>query len=206
MKCTQCATENPDNARFCGICGKPFADSAASDAEFNTSIPDAVTDGAEERPSEENTTDDVSARSYAVSSLYETPPEALPNENSSVDRGEQRTSIPSAPAPLPRTPNDSVPSDSGFGAVFAPVGNAAPPSKPNAAKRKKEKKVVSLSVAVLCIIAVFVLSVICGVLTQLYTRKIKSSANSGTVYSSYQASNEAGISCEYVNPTGKDGN
>lgn len=190
MKCTVCGTENPDNARFCGICGNPFADSAATGTEINSSIPDTTetdTNTEETHPEPNITADPYEPH---VGSFPTAPAEPLPNENSDVNTSDGQPPVYAIPTPLPSEPKRSVYSSSGSDNAFVPTGNAAPPSKSNVGKHEKEKKVVSLSVAVICIVAVFILAVICGILTQLYTKRIRTAASSGTASSSYQASYE----------------
>lgn len=186
MKCNVCGTENPDNAKFCGICGTPFAASAAAEAENDPStyeIPAADTDSDgdadTERPAPES---DEADAAYEPSAEFTSTAEA-----SLSDAADTRYSAAYAPAPVAAEPKR--PSFSAEGA-FIPVPNTAPRRKRSAGRHEKEKKVVSLSVAVFCIIAVFILSVICGILTQLYLSKNKSLPRSGMSYSDHEFSRE----------------
>lgn len=199
MKCTVCGTENPDNARFCGICGSPFADSETANAEPDKSIADAAITEAdtEEIPAESYVTADAS-EPYAEPDPVAAPAEPLPSENANAGISDGQPSVPIAPMPLPDAPKQSAFSNSEYGSGFVPNNNPAPPPKSNIGRHEKEKKVVSLSVAIFCIAAVFILAVVCGVLVQLYTAKSKSTANSGTSYSSYKASEEAAACLECI--------
>ena len=191
MKCTVCGTENPDNARFCGICGNPFADSETTNAESNSSIADPaiIEADTEEIPSESYATTDTS-EPYVDSDPVANPDKPLPNGNANVSTSDGQPSVPIAPMPLHDTPKQSMFSNSEYGSGFIPDNNPVPPQKSNVGKHEKEKKVVSLSVAVICIVAVFLLAVACGVLVQLYTKKTKAAATSGMALSNYQASYE----------------
>lgn len=197
MKCTVCGTENPDNARFCGICGNPFTDSEITNAEPDPNIADtAIIEADTEEISAESYATDDTSEPYADSDPVANSAEPLPNENANVSSSDGQPSVPIAPMPLPDTPKQSMFSNSEYGSGFAPDNNPVPPQRSNTGKHEKEKKVVSLSVAVFCIVAVFILAVVCGVLAQLYTAKNKSTANSGMAYSSYQASDKTNICLE----------
>lgn len=198
MKCTVCGTENPDNARFCGICGNPFADSSATGTEINSSIPDTTetdTNTEETHPEPNITADPYEPH---VGSFHAASAEPLPNESSNIGISDGQPSVPIAPMPLPDAPKQSAFSNSEYGSGFVPNNNPAHSQKSNIGRHEKEKKVVSLSVAIFCIAAVFILAVVCGVLVQLYTAKSKSTANSGMSYSSYKASEEAAACLECI--------
>lgn len=205
MKCAVCGTENPDNAKFCGICGRPFADPTAPSAELDPIIPDIVTvdSNTEGTSNENNAAADEPIESYTEADpIPDIPPQdenqdAEPYAELSADPSDNQSAAPAVPTPIPDTSNRSAFSGSGYGSAFTPADSIPSPAKSNAGKHAKEKKVVSLSVAVFCIIAVFILAVICGVLAQLYTRKSKSEHDPGRAYSSSRQSDEAGFGMEY---------
>lgn len=205
MKCTVCGTENPDNAKFCGICGRPFADPAAPSAELDPIIPDTVTvdTNTEETPTETYAAADEPTESYAEADPISDVPtqdentDAEPSADLAPDPSDEQPTAPAVPTPIPAAPNSSAFSGSEYGSAFTPTNSVPAPAKSDLGKREKEKKVVSLSVAVFCIIAVFVLAVVCGVLIQLYTRKSKIEHDSGRAYSSSRQSNEAAFVTQY---------
>lgn len=201
MKCTVCGTENPDSAKFCGMCGNPFADTPRSDNELDsdTSAAAAADTDTAEAPTESSETTD-SFESYADYAVFANPAEPSSNETADVNVTDGQPEAQSTPAPLPTEPNKPVFSNSGSGNPFTSSENPNPPqiNKTGRHQNEKEKKVVSLSVAVFCIVAVFILSVACGVLAQLYIRKSRNSVRSDTVYSSYKTSEDTNsrIDCD----------
>lgn len=207
MKCTVCGTENPDNAKFCGMCGNPFADTPKADNEPDpdTSAAAAADTVTAEAPADSGEATD-SFESYADYAVFASPVEPSSKETADVNATDGQPEAQAAPAPLPAGPNKQVYSNSGYGSSFTPPENPIPPQNNNAGghENKKEKKVVSLSVAVFCIVAVFILSIACGVLAQLYIRKSSSPARSDTVYSSHKASEDTN-SRTYCGLSGSEG-
>lgn len=144
MKCTSCGAEIQGTDRFCGICGNP-------NTQYGT---EGLTDGTANAIADktENDIKQASVTEEAASGSAETP---VPPEAASA-----QTDIISGAPKEPAFSN---------GENFQGIA-AFPVPNPQAAgsRQNKEKKVVSLSVAIFCISAVFILSVICGVLAQLY--------------------------------------
>lgn len=221
MKCTLCGTENPDNANFCGICGNPIADSAnvpgsntsvsaephasaAHDPNANSNVSPEPCERVNSAPAEASSQDldinvntDAEARCISES-VSEAAPEAPNESNANLHLAE-------LPIPGPTVPNSqkkAIFSNSGLGSSFDSSAKPPVPKKEKAGKHEleKEKKTVSLSVAIICIISVFILAVVCGILTQLYMRKGGASNRTETVPSSYKASEikSERLECFYI--------
>lgn len=200
MKCTVCGTENPDNARFCGICGTSFANRPSFEDELGSTVPAASetntlnADTSEALPqlgelNEENEPSDTVEAMGGADFI----PAAEPSVNETSDAGAsdvQRFTQNDDPSPLPPMPSPPVYRSGSPKSTFTPSAGAArtPINSVGKHEKEKEKKVVSLSVAVICIAAVFILSAVCGALVQLYFSKDRSSSRSGTAYSGYSAS------------------
>lgn len=205
MRCTVCGTENPDNARFCGSCGSPaheaFADTDSS--PFADPTAPSTNPGSVE-PTEEYASDSVfepiseSLSESAQADNDETAPEFTPDPDTNASAYEQPAVSPT-PIPVPSAPKRSIFSDNSLGNSFGSQENPAVPEQDSMHKDEKEKKVVSLSVAVICIIAVFILAVACGIFIQLYMQKSsRADYAAGTSYSSSKTSQDKNGQYEYV--------
>lgn len=201
MKCTVCGTENPENARFCGICGTPFAEQTQAEIDSSAYVAASInTDDsdAEKAVSESNELSETNEANEANEASTDSMPSAEPSLSETAGASNTQDLMPSAPSPLPPMSKPSAYGSAETGRSYTSSANTARSQMSNAGKHEKEKKVVSLSIAVICIIAVFILSAVCGVLTQLYMRKSGAFPHSGTVYSSYNASEEENVNLGYV--------
>lgn len=198
MKCKECGSDMLSTDRFCGICGapntpaqqNPNADSfsdilyepEASAPVFNNPVADHADKPIQPEPPKQP--EPASAEEQLKTPL---PTETPNNKTEEPEKAQEapKTTAPPRPAPPPYGYNYE-------NRTAAPYNYSQQSHDMNKiGKKEKEKKVVSLSVALLCIAAVFILAIVCGVLMQMYINKgVGTDKRSGMSYSS-----ETPVSC-----------
>lgn len=169
MKCPECGNEILQSDKYCGRCGA--FNSASLTAAMNNIDPPAqkAEDVVEEKT--ESTAETVSETvEENTSAETENPiPKEEPAEETTP---KEETPVPPASEPAPNTEQQDK-------YTYRPDEYSYP--------EEKEKKVCSLSVAVFCVVMVFILSVLCGVFAGMYFTERSKHAQSQrqeTVYTS----------------------